>query len=122
MTVVFNRKDQQKFVVDQVLWQDRDLVNQMVEMALVSQTEAFIDMITDGYEPTEAITPASINNTLKGVKESANEFLADMLGDLQRAVERRLEAVNYGAAVTAIKYDLAGNVVDVEVNVSVGVE
>jgi hypothetical protein len=117
MTVVFNRKDQQKFVVDQVLWHDKDLINALVEKALVGQTEAFIDMILD----TESgdITRASVNNTLRGVKESANEFLADMIGDLQRAVERRLEAVNYGAAVTGIKYDLAGDVVDIEVNVSV---
>ena len=121
MTVVFNRKDQQKFVVDQVLWQDKDLINAMVEKALVGQTEAFIDMIMDG-ERSEDITRASVNNTLRGVKESANEFLADMIGDLQRAVERRLEAVNYGAAVTGIKYDLAGDVTDIEVDVSVGVE
>lgn len=120
MTVVFNRKDQQKFVVDQVLWQDKDLIAAMVEKALVGQTEAFIDMIMD--METGEITRASVNNTLRGVKESANEFLADMLGDLQRAVEKRLEAVNYGAAVTGIKYDLAGDVVDIEVNVSVGVE
>jgi hypothetical protein len=45
-----------------------------------------------------------------------------MISDLQSALNARLAAVNYGAAVTGIKYDLAGDVTDIEVNVSVGVE
>ena len=121
MTVVY-KATEQRFTANEILWAKSELINALVESALVGQTEAFIDMITDDYEPTEAITRASINETLKGVKESANEFLADMISELQREVEKRLEAVNYGAAVTGIKYDLAGDVVDIEVNVSVGVE
>jgi hypothetical protein len=45
-----------------------------------------------------------------------------MIGDLQRALDARLKEVNYGAAVTGIKYDLAGDVTDIEVDVSVGTE
>ncbi len=120
MTVVFNKATEQRFTTNEILWAQRELINALVESALVGQTEAFVDMIMD--LETGEITRASVNETLKGVKESANEFLADMIGDLQRAVEKRLEAVNYGAAVTGIKYDLAGDVVDIEVNVSVGVE
>lgn len=116
MTVVY-KETEQRFTTEQVLWAKSDLINALVEAALVGQTEAFVDMIMDGDED---ITRASVNTTLRGVKESANDFLNDMIGDLQRAVEKRLEAVNYGAAVTAIKYNIAGEVVDIEVNVSVG--
>jgi hypothetical protein len=45
-----------------------------------------------------------------------------MMGDLESMIRERMKAVNYGAAVTGIKYDLAGDVIDIEVDVSVGVE
>ena len=118
MTVVYTQSNE-AFGAEQVMWASKALVNALVERALVGQTEAFIDMIMDDNQD---ITRASINESLKGVKESAQEFLNDMIGDLQRAVELRLAAVNYGAAVTGIKYDLAGTVTDIEVDVSVGTE
>ena len=119
MTVVFKQNEARKFSADQVLWDKDELVNAMVEQALIGQTEAFVDMIMDMSDGE--ITRASVNQTLRGVKESAQDFLNDVISDLQRAVEKRLEAVNYGAAVTAIKYNIAGEVVDIEVNVSAGV-
>lgn len=120
MTVVY-KQGEQKFTADDVLWSKRELVNAIVESALVGQTEAFCDMIMD-MQQEDGVTRASVNDTLRGVKESAQDFLNDVIGDLQRALEKRLAEVNYGAAVTGIKYDLAGNVVDIEVNVSVGTE
>jgi hypothetical protein len=78
-------------------------------------------MIMDGEGPGE-ITRSSVNETLRGVKDSAQDFINDMIGDLQRALDARLKEVNYGAAVTGLKYDLAGNVTDIEVDVSVGVK
>jgi hypothetical protein len=86
---------------------------------LISQTEAFIDMMLDGQED---LSRNGINETLKGVKDSATDFIGDMVGDLESMLRERMKAVNYGAAVTGIKYDLAGDVTDIEVNVSVGVE
>ena len=118
MTVVF-KQGEQTFKASQVLWAKKELVNAIVEQALVGQTEAFIDMIIDGERPAD-ITRASVNEILKGVKESTQEFLNDMVADLQFALEARLREVNYGAAVTGIKYDLAGDVTDIEVDVSVG--
>jgi len=120
MTVVY-KAGEQTFKAVEVLWAKRELVNAIVEQALISQTEAFIEMITDGEGPNE-ITRASVNETLKGVKDSAQDFINDMIGDLAYQLNARLAAVNYGAAVTGIKYDLAGDVTDIEVNVSVGVE
>ena len=121
MTVVFNKQDQQRFSATDVLWSKQELVNAMVEAALVGQTEGFIEMIVDGEGPEE-ITRANVNTTLRGVKDSAQDFINDVIGDLQRALTARLAAVNYGAAVTGIKYDLAGDVTDIEVDVTVGVE
>jgi hypothetical protein len=116
MTVVYKQTEARKFTADEILWAKRELIDELVRSALVGQTEAFVDMIVDGQED---LSRAGIQDTLKGVKESANEFLADMLSDMQREVERRLEAALYGASVTGIKYDLAGEVTDVEVDVTV---
>jgi hypothetical protein len=118
MTVVY-KAGEQTFKAVEVLWAKQALVNAIVEQALISQTEAFIDMIMDGQED---LSRAGINETLKGVKESATDFIGDMMSDLEHALRERMKAVNYGAAVTGIKYDLAGDVTDIEVNVSVGVE
>jgi hypothetical protein len=120
MTVVY-KASEQRFTANDVLWSKRELVNAMVEAALIGQTEGFIELIADG-ERGEDITRASVNETLKGVKDSAQDFINDVIGDLQRALTARLKEVNYGAAVTGIKYDLAGDVTDIEVDVSVGVE
>jgi len=116
MTVVFKQPEQQRFTANELLWAKRELIDAIVREALIGQTEAFVDMIVDGQ--ADMSRPA-IQDTLKGVKDSAGEFLADMIGDLQREVERRLEAALYGASVTGIKYDLAGDVTDVEVDVTV---
>ena len=118
MTVVY-KAGEQSFKAVEVLWAKRELVNAIVEQALISQTEAFIEMIMDGQED---LSRAGINNTLRGVKESATDFIGDMMSDLEHALRERMKAVNYGAAVTGIKYDLAGDVTDIEVDVTVGVE
>ena len=120
MTVVY-RAGEQTFKASEVLWGKRELINAIVEQALISQTEGFIEMIVDG-EASDTITRASVNETLKGVKDCAQDFINDMISDLQRALDARLKEVNYGAAVTGIKYDLAGDVTDIEVDVTVGVE
>lgn len=116
MTVVFKQEEQARFKASEFLWGKRELVDAIVREALISQTEAFVDMIVDGQED---LSRAGIQDTLKGVKESTGEFLNDLLGDLEVMIKQRLEAANYGAAVTGIKYDLSGDVSDVEVNVSV---
>jgi len=118
MTVVYKAGEQTFKAVD-VLFAKRELINAIVEQALISQTEAFIDMIMDMQEDQSR---AAINETLRGVKESAEDFIGDMIGDLESMIRERLKAVNYGAAVTGIKYDLAGDVIDIEVDVSVGTE
>ena len=118
MTVVF-KAGNKTFKASDFLWANKELVNAIVEQALISQTEAFIDMIMDGQED---MSRAGINETLKGVKESATDFIGDMLGDLEIMIRERLKEVNYGAAVTGLKFDLAGTVTDIEVDVSVGVE
>jgi hypothetical protein len=118
MTVVY-KAGEQTFKAVELLFGKRELVNAVVEQVLISQTEAFIEMIMDGQED---MSRNGINETLRGVKDSATDFIGDMMGDLESMIRERLKAVNYGAAVTGIKYDLAGDVIDIEVDVSVGVE
>lgn len=118
MTVVF-KQSEQTFKAVELLFGKPALVNAIVEQALISQTEAFIEMIIDGQDD---LSRNAINETLKGVKESATDFIGDMMGDLESAIRERMKAVNYGAAVTGIKYDLAGDITDIEVDVTVGTE
>jgi hypothetical protein len=118
MTVVY-KAGEQSFKAVEVLWAKKELVNAIVEQALISQTEAFIEMIMDGQED---MSRNGINETLRGVKESATDFIGDMMSDLEHAIRERMKAVNYGAAVTGLKFDLAGDVTDIEVDVTVGVE
>lgn len=120
MTVVYRAGDR-SFRASEILWAKRDLVEAIVEQALIGQTEGFIDMITDTERPAD-ITRDSVNNTLRGVPDSARDFLNDVLSDLQQEVERRLKSARYGASVTGIKYDLAGDVTDIEVDVTVSFE
>lgn len=115
MSVVFTGNDR-KFTANEVLWAKRELIDEIVKAALISQTEAFVDMIVDGQAD---LSRPAIQETLKGVKDSAGEFLNDLMGDIKFEIERRLAVANYGAAVTGIKYDLSGDVSDIEVNVSV---
>ena len=119
MSVTFKRNDPEIFRASEVLWAKRELIDAIVREALISQTEAFVDMIVDGQED---LTRAGIQDTLRGVKESTGEFLNDLIGDLKFEVERRLAVANYGAAVTGLKFDLAGEVKDIEVDVSVTFE
>jgi hypothetical protein len=76
-------------------------------------------MIIDGQED---MSRNGINETLRGVKDSAQDLINDLMADLQRALNARLKEMNYGAAVTGIKYDLAGGVTDIEVDVTVSAE
>ena len=117
MSIIF-KQDRELFKASDVLWAKPELVNAIVEQALLSQSEAFVDMIIDLEKPEE-ITRSSVNETLRGVKDSTNDFLADVIFGLQLAIQKRLEEVNYGAAVTGIKYDLAGDVTDIELDISV---
>ena len=115
MSVVATQTEQ-RFKASEFLWGKRELVDAIVREALISQTEAFVDMIMDGQGD---LSRPAIQDTLKGVKESAGEFLNDMIGDLESMIKERLKAAQYGAIVTGIKYDLAGDVKDIEVDVSV---
>ena len=113
---VIATQTEQRFKASEVLWAKRELIDAIVREALISQTEAFVDMIVDGQED---LSRPAIQETLKGVKDSAGEFLNDMIGNIKHEVERRLLAAQYGAAVTGLKFDLAGDVKDIEVDVTV---
>ena len=115
MTVVYKAGDR-TFKASEVLWANRALVDAIVEQALINNTEAFVEMIIDGQED---VSRNGINETLRGVKDATGEFLNDLINDLNFELERRIKAAQYGAAVTGLKFDLAGDVTDIEVDVSV---
>lgn len=120
MTVTYKQPDR-TFTADQLLWQKRELIEALVQHAMISQTEAFVDMIIDTEKPEE-ITRASVNHTLRGVPDATADFLNDVLGDIEISVKERLAKARYGAVVTGLKYDIAGDVKDIEIDVSVSFE
>ncbi len=120
MTVVY-KLEGQRYSANDILWAKRELVEAIVRDAMVSQTEGFIDMIQD-TERAEDITRAGVNETLKGVPDSTHDFLREVMSELEQEVLRACKRALYGASVTGIKYDLAGDVKDIEVDVTVNFE
>ncbi len=118
MTVVY-KLEGQRYSANDILWAKRELVEAIVRDAMVSQTEGFIDMIMDGQED---LSRAGINNTLGGVPDSTHDFLREVMSELEQEVLRACKRALYGASVTGIKYDLAGDVKDIEVDVTVNFE
>jgi type II secretory pathway component PulC len=119
MTVVYKAGEQKLFTANEVLWGKKELVDAMIKSALISQTEGFIEMIIDGQED---MSRNGINETLRGVKDSAQDLINDLMADLHQALNARLKEMNYGVAVTGMKFDLAGDVTDIEVDVTVSAE
>lgn len=117
MTVIY-KDTERMFKAHEMIWANKELVDAIVKSMLISQTEAFIDMMVD-CQRDEPVTRESANETLKGVQASAMDFWNDIVGDLELAVQERLKTVLYGAAVTGLKFNLAGEVTDIEVDVSV---
>jgi hypothetical protein len=115
MSVVY-KADSQRYTANEILWAKRELVEAIVRDALINQTEAFIDMIIDGQED---LSRNGIQETLKGVPDSTHDFLRDVMSELEQEVLRACRRAQYGAAVTGIKFDLAGDVTDAEVDVTV---
>lgn len=120
MTVVYHTPTNTVDVTS-VLWSKPEAIDAIVRAALVSQTEAFVDMIIDCQDDAvgNELTRNAIQDRLESVKSATNDFLEDVLNDLRIAVLARLEQAQYGAIVTGIKYGLAGDVTDIEVNTSV---
>lgn len=121
MTLIVRKEDVQKFTADDVIWSKDELVKAIVRQVLVGQTEVFVEMTVDcqhDYDK-EDLSREGLQSALGGVKENAGVFLADVMHDLQHAVTKQLEAAQYGAIVTGIKYDLSGEITDIEVDVTV---
>jgi hypothetical protein len=111
--------DQDRFTVYDVMWSRSVLVDAVIRAALTTQTESFIDMIVDGLEDRSR---SGIQDTLEGVVQSTEEFLQELVHDLNSRISARLKDVKYTATVTALKYDLSGLLEDVDVAVTVNFE
>ena len=121
MTVVYRKEADKRFNAEDVIWAKEDLVKALVRYALIGQTEATVDMAVDNQRDMEAdeLTRNGLQMILNDVKVSAEDFLNDVLADLKTTTIKALADANYGAIVTGIKYDLAGEIKDIEVDVTV---
>ena len=121
MTVVFRKEEEKSFTANDVLWAKEDLVDSVVRNVLVGQTEAFVEMLIDCQSQMEAdeLGRSGIQAGLHDVKLSAEDFIEDVVNDLRKALLARLKETNFGAAVTCIKYGLAGDIKDIVVDITV---
>lgn len=122
MTVVYRADEHaESFNVKKLLNVDQALVRALVRELLVGGTEAAIEQLTGHQELMEAgdLSRQGIQDYLREVPENAEVFIEDVLYVLLSTVKHNIRVANYGAAVTGIKYGLAGDIKDVEVDVTV---
>ena len=117
MTVVHHTQARGFMAVD-VLLSRAELIEAVVQEALISQTEAFVDAVIDSQDHNP-VSRESILATMKGVPASTEDYINDVLNDLRIAVLERLASTLYSPAVTGIKYDREGKVDDIEVDVQI---
>jgi hypothetical protein len=120
MTVIV-KTPVENFGAHDIMWKQKQVAQAIVRKALADQTEAYVDMMCDG-DGEMGTTRDELQATLSGVRHSVEDMLDDLLADLVTEVKAQLKDVLYGAIVTGIKYDLAGGLKDVEVNISVNWE
>jgi len=119
MTVVYQQGNE-TIKASAVIYADKAAIRALVKHALMSMTEARIDKLVDCQE--SCASRADIQHSMKYVKESTEDFLREAMSDLQEAVFKEFEAAQFGAIVTGMKFDLAGDVKDIEVDISVNWE
>ena len=122
MTVVYRNENQTNtFTAGRLLNFDQILVTALVRQLLIDGTESAIEQVLDRQADMDGqdLQRSSIQDYLREVPENAEVFIEDVLHDLLSTVKHNIRTALYGAAVTGIKYDLAGNVTDVEVDVTV---
>ena len=120
MTVIY-KNESGTFNAADVMFAKERLLDAVIREVLIGQTEGLIEMVVDDQRNMDSsdLDRAGLQNLLRDVKSSAADFLNDLMKDLQGALVARLEDTAYGAIVTGIKYDLAGEITDVEVDVSI---
>lgn len=118
MSVIF-AKQTETFEAEDIALSNTRFEKAFVRYILVSQTEAVVDMLIDGDRNQ---TRQELQDSLRGVPIGAEDYVDDLLADVVAGIKRRLETALYGAAVTGVKYDLAGDIKDIEVDVSIGWE
>ena len=120
MTVI-HKTETNTFAVGDVLHAKERLLDAIVRDVLIGQTESLIEMVVDDQRNMDAsdLDRDGLQNLLRDVKVAAADYLNDTMRELQSALIARLEDAAYGACVTGIKYDLAGEITDVEVDVTI---
>ena len=96
---------------------NKELVDELVAAAILSSIESYIDSIVDGDDVPSSITPNKVLEILNqdAIKQSAESYLLDMIGDLQLAVEKRMRTVDCNMHVNSLHYDENGKLSDVDV-------
>ena len=110
-------EDPKVFTPVQIIYSDRDMVRALIKSALINQTEAVSDQIIDSQ--AQNVTRASINESLRAVNPCTKEFLEFAVDKLKADIMREMETMRYGAAVTRIEYNLAGEATEIDLNLSI---
>ena len=109
--------DPKVFTPVQIIYSDRNLVRALIKSALINQSEAICDQIIDNQ--AQDVTRASINESLRAVNPCTKELLESAVDKLKDDIMQEMETVRYGAAVTRIEYNLAGEATEIDLNLSI---
>lgn len=108
------------FSTDEFLWANRFTAHALVRSAVISQTEAHLDMVQDFR--ADYPNRDSIQDSLAGIKNQTKVLISDLIDALRASLLHEVDLMQLGAIVTGLKYDLAGDYKDVEVDVTINWE
>lgn len=118
MPIVINDADvDARFTAREILDQDPRVLRALAKAALLRQAELVVRVLEDDPHVTP-VTRDSINEALVPVEAHARDILQDLFDEMCIEVERVMNTIQFGAAVTGMRFDLAGDVTEIELNVS----
>ena len=105
----------QTLTANKVLYSNEEVVKAIAQAAMVNMAEGNVEMLCDC--PSEYPTKADIERVFSGLHEQATDLVNDLFDELKAEVLKELLTKTYTARVTAMKFDDAGEMSDIDVQV-----
>lgn len=106
------------FTADELLDHNPDVILAIAKALLKRQAQAAIDIAID-EQVDEPITHRALTDSMREVKAMTRDCIECIFQDIQVEVDSMLaHNLLFGAAVTEMKFSLAGDVIDATVDVS----
>jgi hypothetical protein len=106
------------FTARDVLDMEPRVMRALAKELLLRQAEATLTVVIDDPGVCPVLTRDSINDELRNVEGCARDSMQDFLEDICLKVKQVMHGVAFGAAVTCIRFDLAGDPTEIELDVA----